>query len=257
MTDQIEETQTEQAEEQEVQTSTVVNADGSVNLDVALEELEGQPQFEILKKALEEKVPAYNEVINLVNQYRAATNIDGSVSDFIETTEDDEIVKMREKVAQVKATLEKLNEKIKTVALEKMKSELSSDFDEAQAKRDYQDKTVAVREDYNTFREMFKMFGRVKFINAAENIVDGKTQRRNSRWEAVTPAGEAILALSSFPRLTSGGSAVPSSEGKYARKWAMKEGWKTEDGKEVVSRGPLPTGLLEAWKEAGSPVIED
>lgn len=251
-TETVENTETTETETTETEQESTVDfySDPMAKFEFDADEIEkaaNDDNGNIVTKVLAERKPIYNELVDLVSTYQAATDIDGSVSEFIASSENEKIVELREKKARAEAAVKKLNEQLSALATEEMQKEIAPDFDAEQAKRDYQDKVVAIKDGADFLRQLFTMTGH---LSMEQPEATEKNKRPRAIYTAQTEQGAELLKMLNHRPNLGGSTSKPSGEGKIIRAWAEEKGL-IEKGKV----GKLPTDVKEQWEKAGKPGI--
>lgn len=197
-----------------------------------------------------ETKPLYNDLVTLASEYKALSNIDGAVSDFLATTEDQAIIEFAAKIEKLEATLAKAKADLEAKAVEHVSKTIGNGKTPESIKREFQDINAALNDKVNPLRPMFAYMGIV-----SEEKKAGSENQKRPRSVFVsngTPDGDDFVTiLNNRPSLS--GVSAPNTEGKSIRAWASKTNWVDADGKELGARGALPDAVKEAWKAAGSP----
>lgn len=211
-----------------------------IEWDEAAAESESAP---IGQKLLNELVPTYNELVDVVDKYKAATDIDEAVAQAAESSTDEEVVKLREQIAKAKRLIEHNEAAIDERIREQVIANIDPDFDDDKYKARYNDLRASLKTDGQTVRSTFKM---LRFVKAEVSPAG-----RESGWTAENEYGELLLKIMDIPKLEAG-KADSSTQtdpavkefNKAAKEWGKKNGFK------VADKGALSTEVKEAYTKA-------
>ena len=199
----------------------------------------GNPINVVLAKGAE----LFNEVERLSNAYAVQT---GDTCDaeraIIESSDDPEIVKAREKKAQLLAAIAKLDATLSAFATEKLSAELSVDGKSPEdTKKAHQTASAQLRDIVNPMRDMFAMMGLV-----TKHEEEGKRPTYTSNG---SEEGDIFVKLLNAPGAVSSskGTAANPGHGKRVREWwaANPEGLP-----EYQKQGKIPTVVKNAYNAA-------
>ena len=185
----------------------------------------------------------YNDVEKLSNAYAVQT---GDTSDaekaIIESSDDADIVKAREKRDQLIAALAKVNATLSAYATEKLSAELSVDGKSPEdTKKAHQTAAAQLRDLVNPMRDMFVMMGLV-----SKKEEEGKRPVFTSNGSEL---GDIFVKLLNAPGAVSSakGSVKNPGQGKRVREW-----WAANpDGLPAYQKaGKIPTVVKNAYATA-------
>jgi len=198
-------------------------------------------------KLLATVVPLYNELVGIVERHQAATDLDGSIDSFIESSDDTEIVTLRKQVEQAKKLIEKNTAAMSERARVALMEQIDPNFDEAKSKAKYNDVKAELKKNGGTVRDTFKLLGKV----TSELSPAG----RESNFKGADSEGELLLAALDIPKLEKGATEQSATDpavkefNKNAKEWGRANGFK------VADKGALSTEVKEAYAKATGTVI--
>lgn len=195
------------------------------------------------QKLLNELVPTYNKLVDVVEKYKAATDIEEAVSAAVENSTDEEVVKLREQIAKAERLIEHNKAAIDEKVRESVVASIDPEFDQDKYRAKYNDLRASIKTDGTTIRGTFKI---LRFLSAEVSPAG-----RESGWKAENEYGELLLKVLDVPKLEAGVSSANTTTdpavkefNKAAKEWGKKNGFK------VADKGALSTEVKEAYTKA-------
>jgi hypothetical protein len=195
------------------------------------------------QKLLNQLVPSYNKLVDVVERYRAATDVDEAVAQAVENSTDEEVVKLREQIEKAKRLIEHNQAAIDERVRQQVIESIDPEFDEDKYRAEYNDLRASIKTDGDNIRGTFKILGYV----SAEQSPAG----RLSNWKGENEFGNILLQVLDIPKLdaTTGGSTSTTDPAVKEFNKAAKE-WARSQGMKVADKGALSTEVKEAYTKA-------
>lgn len=191
---------------------------------------------------LSKVAPDYNEFVDDVAKFRAATDVDSEVDSVVaDAADDSEIGKLRDNVAKAEKFLKDSKAELARLATEAATKELDPNFDVDKTRARIRDTRNEIRSKVNGFLTAFMAIGSV-----TEEVND---RGRVTGYTANDTDGEILLQMKDLPRIGKNSTGSPSNtdanKNREVREWGRNNGWP-----ELANRGAIPHEVLSAYADA-------
>jgi hypothetical protein len=192
-------------------------------------------------KLLDTVVPVYNEIVDLVEQFKKVEDLDTAVAEAVESSTDEEVVNWKAEIEKARKLIESREAKIDEKVRKVVESEIAPDFDKGKLVASYNDKRAELKKNGTGIRDMFKLLGYVE----SEVSPAG----RESNFKGKNSSGETLLKVLDIPKLEgekvqTGASEAVKEFNRNAKEWGRKNGFT------VADKGALSTELKEKYSAA-------
>lgn len=192
-------------------------------------------------------MPLYNELAELSSTYKALSNTDDAVEEFLKSTTDEKVLALAAKKKELLATIEQIDAKLASLANDHIANTVGNGETPDSIKKKYQDVNAKLSDLVNPLRPMFVFMGIVS-EDKPEATADNKRPRSTFKSNG-TEQGDWFIKLLNRPGL-SGGASANTGEGKLIREWWAANAGKIDGLPEYQKQGKLPDAVKTAYANA-------
>jgi len=191
--------------------------------------------------------PLYNKLAELSGTYKALSNTDDAVSEFLKVSDDPKVKALADKRAELEKVIAEIDAKLVSLANDHIANTVGNGKTPDSIKKEYQDVNAALSDLVNPLRPMFVFMGIVS-EDKPEATADNKRPRSTFKSNG-TKQGDDFIKLLNRPGL-SGGASANTGEGKAIREWWNANAGKIDGLPEYQKQGKLPDAVKTAYAAA-------
>jgi hypothetical protein len=191
--------------------------------------------------------PLYNKLVELSSTYKALSNTDDAVEEFLKSNTDPKVKAIADHRAELVKAIADIDAKLVALANDHIANTIGNGKTPDSIKKEYQDTNAALSDLVNPLRPMFVFMGIVS-EEKPEATADNKRPRSTFKSNG-TPQGDDFIKLLNRPGI-SGGTSQGTGEGKLIREWWAANAGTVEGLPEYQKQGKLPDAVKQAYTKA-------
>lgn len=191
--------------------------------------------------------PLYNKLVELSSTYKALSNTDDAVEEFLKSNTDPKVKAIADHRAELVKAIADIDAKLVALANDHIANTIGNGKTPDSIKKEYQDTNAALSDLVNPLRPMFVFMGIVS-EEKPEATADNKRPRSTFKSNG-TPQGDDFIKLLNRPGI-SGGTSQGTGEGKLIREWWAANAGTVEGLPEYQKQGKLPDAVKVAYAKA-------